>query len=160
MSTLDELCASLNATETSAALLNLLSDAVGILVVTMEQDDPTSDGIPPWTILWASRQADSMFGFLAGELQGKTLETLIPERYRQIHVKHTQGFSEEPSIKVMGATGDELFGRQRSGAEISLQLALYPSMYQSGMKRMRVSVVTLIRSRPGSGGGRCPVAHA
>lgn len=156
---LDGLIASLNSTDTSAALLALISDSVSIGVVTMKQNGEDRDEIKPWTIVWSTNKFDRDFGYLAGELQRQPLETIIPDRYREVHITHTDGFSDAPQVKVMGQTGDELYGKCRDGSDKPIQLALTPAMYNIGDRKLRVAVVALVGSRPGTGGGRCPVAH-
>ena len=40
--------------------------------------------------------AQRMFGYLENELTGKSIETLIPEKFRQGHVSQRAGFSKKP----------------------------------------------------------------
>jgi PAS domain S-box-containing protein len=81
-----------------AALLEAGPDA---LVVTDGQG----------SVLQVNAQTEKLFGYDRGELIGKEVERLIPERYR--------------SLRPMGA-GRELYGLRKDGSEFSVEISLSP----------------------------------
>ncbi|HUM97802.1 MAG TPA: PAS domain-containing sensor histidine kinase [Chitinophagaceae bacterium] len=67
--------------------------------------------------------AQRMFGYLENELTGKSIETLIPEKFRQGHVSQRAGFSKKPSNRAMGQNRN-LFGRKKDGSELPIEVSL------------------------------------
>lgn len=157
---LDLLMSSLNSIDSAVATLRLVSDAVGVMIVTLEQDKESNCDVEPWMILWSTRRCDRDFGYLPGELQGKHLSILIPDRFKEVHTLHTKGFSDNPITKQMGETGKALPGKKRDGTDHLITLALNPDMYCVGDLRARVTVAEILSTQGGTGGGRCPVQHA
>lgn len=76
-------------------------------------------------ILFANRQACLLFGFAASELQGESVELLIPERFRLQHIGHRIQFGDDRRIRAMGG-GRELLGLSKDGSELSLEISLGP----------------------------------
>lgn len=68
---------------------------------------------------------ESMFGYGRQELLGKSLEILIPERFRKRHAQHRRGYMAEPRIRSMGV-GLDLRGRRKDGSEFPLDIMLSP----------------------------------
>jgi PAS domain S-box-containing protein len=68
---------------------------------------------------------ESLFGYEAGELQGKPLEILLPERYRHAHVGLRGNFFKHPHPRTMGA-GLELFAMRKDGKEFPVEVSLSP----------------------------------
>ena len=64
-----------------------------------------------------------MFGYSAEELTGKSIETLIPEKYRKQHVEQRAGFSKKPANRAMGQNRD-LYGRRKDGSELPIEVSL------------------------------------
>jgi hypothetical protein len=67
--------------------------------------------------------AERMFGYLRGELLGRPLEILLPERMRQAHAGHRGGYFAEPRVRPMGI-GLDLAGRRQDGAEFPVEISL------------------------------------
>ncbi|QDK33439.1 PAS domain-containing sensor histidine kinase [Sphingomonas sp. IC081] len=63
------------------------------------------------------------FGYAREELVGRSLEMLLPERYRASHAGHVEGYTRAPESRAMGS-GRDLTGRHRSGREIPVEIAL------------------------------------
>lgn len=91
--------------------------------------ESTPDGIlmvnPSGHILIANSQAERLFGYDAGELHGKLVETLLPARFRGGHVGHRAGYFTQPRVRAMGA-GLELYGLRRDGSEFPVEISLSP----------------------------------
>lgn len=73
----------------------------------------------------ANARAREMFGYSAEELVGKSIESLVPERFRSTHSHLRKGYFEGPQARPMGA-GRELFGLQKDGREIPIEIGLNP----------------------------------
>lgn len=143
MTRLDSLISDLRGPDSDSELLRTISGAAAMIMVTMTGNP---DDVEPFTILWSTNTADTLFGYLPGELPGKKLSILIPERLRGTHSAHTEGYSDHPKRRSMGQAGSEVVGLRRDGAEIALQISLTPVMHLG----LRVAVATIIESRPSS----------
>lgn len=78
------------------------------------------------SITFANGQAGKMFACEPGELLGKQIESLIPERYRGAHVEHRAEYAAEPRTRPMGI-GLELYGLRKDGVEFPVEIALSPT---------------------------------
>lgn len=70
-------------------------------------------------------ETERIFGYPRDELLGQQVEVLIPERYREQHVMHRQGYFQYPRLRQMGA-GLDLFGVRKDGSEFPLDVRLSP----------------------------------
>jgi PAS domain S-box-containing protein len=75
-------------------------------------------------------QTERMFGYGRKELQGKTIEMLLPDRARQRHVGHRTGYAQGPSIRPMGSDLD-LVARRKDGSEFPVEISLSPVEMES-----------------------------
>jgi len=103
--------------------LGLRDDIVWSLV------DAAPDGIvmadEGGNILLVNRQTETQFGYDRGELLGRSVDDLLPERFRQVHRAHRTRYRAEPRMRPMGA-GISLFGRRKDGTEFPLEISLSP----------------------------------
>ena len=74
-------------------------------------------------ILLINASAERMFGYKGAEVIGKPHDTLLPERYRDIHQEHMTQYFQSPRARPMGI-GLELFGRRRDGSEFPVEISL------------------------------------
>ena len=70
-------------------------------------------------------KVEQLFGWPAGELEGQTIEVLIPDRVHDRHVSHRTGFMKRPHDRPMGA-GLDLRARRRDGTEFPVEVSLSP----------------------------------
>jgi PAS domain S-box-containing protein len=91
--------------------------------------ESTPDGIvmanPTGYIVLANTQAEKLFGYSSGELRGKPVDTLLPERYRHAHVGHRSQYFLQPRKRAMGS-GLDLSGLRKDGTEFPIEISLSP----------------------------------
>ena len=68
-------------------------------------------------------QAEKLFGYRRDELIGRTMELLMPERYRRDHVRHRKSYTPQSPPRPMG-TGLTLFALHKDGREIPVEISL------------------------------------
>ena len=76
-------------------------------------------------IRYANGQVFALFGYPHDDVVGKAVEQLMPERYRQRHLGHRDGYIHNVRLRPMGQ-GLELFGRRRDGSEFPVEISLSP----------------------------------
>lgn len=93
-------------------------------------------------IVIANGQAETLFGYGPGELLGKPVELLIPERLRAAHPGHRNRYFQNPCTRPMGggAGGLDLFALRKDGTEFPAEISLSPLETDDG-----VFAVTAIR---------------
>lgn len=140
-----------------AAALNLLQDAVHArqameaanreLRAAHERFRALMDSAPDaivvadehGTIVLVNAGTERLFGYTREELIGKSIETLMPERFRAVHPAHRNTYAKAPVLRPMGA-GRELFALHRNGSEIPVEISLSPVGTSEGLQ-----VVSAIR---------------
>ncbi len=90
-------------------------------------------------IVFANRRAEALFGFGRDDLNGRSVDELLPERLQQVHRAHRTRFRAEPRLRSMGA-GLTLSGRRADGTEFPVEISLSPLPGDDGL-----SVVAVVR---------------
>jgi PAS domain S-box-containing protein len=85
------------------------------------------------TIIMANAQAAALFGYSREELQHLSLESLMPARFRTIHMNHRQHFFATPHTRPMGA-GLQLFGQRKDGSEFPVDISLRPFLLDDQLR--------------------------
>ncbi|TCM19581.1 PAS/PAC sensor signal transduction histidine kinase [Novosphingobium sp. PhB165] len=65
----------------------------------------------------------AQFGYGIEDLVGRSMDMLLPQRYRADHQHHVDGYTQAPVARAMGS-GRDLTGLHRSGREIPVEVAL------------------------------------
>lgn len=97
-------------------------------------------------IVLANPSAETMFGYAPGELEGKPVEALLPERFRQAHVSQRTDYAALPRARSMGS-GMELFGKRQSGTEFPVEVTLSPLNTDSGVPLVLATVHDITRRK-------------
>jgi PAS domain S-box-containing protein len=84
------------------------------------------------TILLVNTQAERLFGYQRGELVGRSIDMLVPARFRHEHKRLRGGFAECPETREMAA-GREIYGQRRDGTEMPIEIGLTPIVTQDGL---------------------------
>jgi hypothetical protein len=106
----------MNVFEKNSNIFNLLSEGIseGIILVNTKQE-----------IVATNSSAEEMFGYDKEELIGKSLDCIIPKRYRHKHEGHFSSFMEKSEKRKMG-NGRDLSGLRKNGQEFPVEAGLNP----------------------------------
>jgi PAS domain S-box-containing protein len=83
-------------------------------------------------IILANSRVRQVFGYDPGELIGKSVDLLVPERFRGRHPGFRAAFGQDPIARPMGA-GRDLFGLRRDGSEVPVEIGLSPIRTEEGL---------------------------
>jgi len=92
----------------------------------------------------ANPQVERMFGYTRQELLGQTVEVLIPERFRKIHIQHRAEYIGQTRHRPMEA-GFDLYGRRKDGSEFPADIMLSP--LETASDRSVLSVIRDVSKR-------------
>jgi len=70
-------------------------------------------------------QAERLFGYARQEMEGKSVEMLVPMRSRAQHPGLREGYQHDPRMRSMGG-GRDLFGVHKDGHEVPVEIGLNP----------------------------------
>jgi len=91
------------------------------------------------TVRAANPRAAELFGYTQEELIHKSIEDLVPERFRKHHPSHRENYHAHPRARQMGAALN-LYGLRKDGSEFPVDIMLKPLHTQYG-----VAVLSIIR---------------
>ena len=83
-------------------------------------------------ITLVNSQTERLFGYRRGELLGKAVEILVPQRFHEKHPMHRGHFFAQPRARAMGE-GLQLHGRRKDGSEFPLEISLSPIETEDGL---------------------------
>jgi PAS domain S-box-containing protein len=84
------------------------------------------------TIVLVNAEAERMFGYGRQELVGRSIDMLVPTRYRDAHPHERASFMATPRSRRMGA-GRELFALRKDGSEFPIEIGLNPIHTPEGL---------------------------
>lgn len=87
-------------------------------------DDAIISIDPEERIAIFNQGAQRIFGYSAGEVLGKPLVMLMPERYRSGHSAHVLDFAKSPMAARVMAQRAEIYGRRKDGTEFPAEASI------------------------------------
>ncbi len=102
---------------TASQLWSLLDSAMdAIICVNADQE-----------IMIFNRAAEDIFGYSQKDVQGKSLDLLIPDRFRVLHREHIRSFAKTgTTLRHMGSLG-EIVGLRADGSEFPIEASISQS---------------------------------
>ena len=76
-------------------------------------------------IIMVNERTRALFGYSVGELMGRPVDLLIPDRARSVHAGHFTAYLSNPSPRRLGERGD-LTGKRKDGSEFPVEIGLNP----------------------------------
>ena len=95
-------------------------------------------------VVFVNAELERMTGYARGELLGRPVDLLLPDRFRAAHVAQREGYVAALAQRRMGV-GRELFVRRRDGSEFPVEVGLSPMQTSAGM--MTVASMTDVATR-------------
>jgi PAS domain S-box-containing protein len=62
-----------------------------------------------------NRQTEALFGYARSDLLGKSVDALLPERFRGRHVGHRTGYQNDPHTRRMGGSTSSFSASAKMG---------------------------------------------
>jgi len=93
----------------------------GILEISAEAVVSTDE---KQNITLFNRAAETIFGYTADEALGKSLDLLIPERFRAIHHAHVERFVKSDKNSLLMSDRRRVFGRRKDGSEFHMAASI------------------------------------
>jgi PAS domain S-box-containing protein len=100
----------------SENIFNLVVEAAPSAIVVVDERG---------NISLVNAQTEKLFGYTRDELLGRSIDLLVPERFRRGHSGLRASFSGAPIARPMGA-GRDLYARRKDGSEVPVEIGLNP----------------------------------
>jgi PAS domain S-box-containing protein len=100
--------------ESEARLANIINLA-GDAIVAVDEEQ---------RIVLFNREAESVFGYTAGEILGQPLDVLLPPERVARHHEHMRTFAESPGATLVMNHGQHVAGRRKDGSEFPAEGSL------------------------------------
>lgn len=91
-------------------------------------------------------KAQDLFGYTDGELIGKKIELLIPQRYSHKHVDHRMNYAQHPKARNMGGNLD-LYAKRKDNSEFPVEISLSPFSTSDGDYVVSFIIDTSLRKK-------------
>lgn len=95
-------------------------------------------------ILMANPSLYEMFRYEPGELEGEKVEILVPDKLRDGHTGHRNGYHENPKKRAMGG-GMDLQGKRKDGSTFPVEISL--NYFKQGSDMLVMALLTDISER-------------
>jgi len=109
--------------------VNLKSDTISDVLEAVRDAIVLVDG--SGGIVFVNRAANTLFGYAEGELQGRKVEALVPEGFRDSHERHRQRYDDKPRLRPM-LSGLRLQGLRKDGTTFDAEIQLTPIAAETG----------------------------
>ncbi len=90
-------------------------------------------------VTFANRQFQNIFGYQVAEILGQPHDTLLPERFRDMHAQQRAAYRGKPDARHM-AIGREIFGLHKNGTEFPVEIGLSPFDAETNLQ-----VISIVR---------------
>ena len=90
-------------------------------------------------IVFVNAETERLFGYGRDELLGKSVDVLVPDRFKGGHPGHRGAFVADPKSRIMGA-GRDLFGLHKDGSEFPVEVGLNPIRTREGLLVLSVII--------------------
>jgi PAS domain S-box-containing protein len=97
-------------------------------------------------IVLVNAETERVFGYRRGDLVGRPVELLVPQRFSGHHAGFRDGFFANPAPRPMGS-GRDLFARHADGSEFPVEIGLNPIETEEGLMVLAAIVDITERKR-------------
>ena len=95
-------------------------------------------------MMLVNREMERLLGYSRDEMLGNSVEVLLPEELRSVHVEHRVAYQEAPHRRAMGR-GLQLVARRADGSLFPVEISLAPA--QLAGQRVVIATVRDVTAR-------------